>query len=112
MVSLVKLFKDKMDSWQITGVQLAKATGRSQSNISQIRSGAVSPSVADFAELIEVCDRLKPGFKNDYYASLSGQRLDLNQLVGSLSSAELSVLLVCVSQRIQSHQMQPMVMAS
>jgi len=50
---------------------LASVSGRSEANISQIRNGVVSPSIADFQKLIEICDGLRPGFADDYYASLS-----------------------------------------
>jgi hypothetical protein len=53
--------------------------------------------------LLDTCEGLHPGFKVEYHRALLGERIDLSEFVGSLSSAELSTLLVCVSQRINQY---------
>jgi transcriptional regulator with XRE-family HTH domain len=70
-MNFAELFSQKLKQWHISGKELAEASGRSEANISQIRNAVVSPSIADFQKLIEICDGLKPGFAEDYYASLS-----------------------------------------
>lgn len=100
----IKLFKAKMDYWGIKGVELAQATGRTVQNISETRNGKTTPSVTDFVGLIEACDRLKPGFSEDYYTALSGKQLNLQQLINSLDSVELGMLLMIAGQRMQDRQ--------
>ena len=70
-MNFAELFSQKLKQWHISGKELAAASGRSEANISQIRNRIVSPSIADFQKLIEICDGLRPGFADDYYASLS-----------------------------------------
>jgi len=82
---------------------LALASGRSEANISQIRNGAVSPSIADFQDLIRVCDHLKPGFSDDFYTSLSSNGLSPEKLVQQLDSSQLAALMFAIGQRIQTY---------
>jgi transcriptional regulator with XRE-family HTH domain len=96
-----QIFKVKMDSWGISGKELAAASGRSVTGISQIRTGHSSPSIADFQKLLDICDELRPGFKADYLNSLSTGKPDLKQLVYSLSSTEFGMLLHIAAQRVQ-----------
>lgn len=104
-VDPIKLFKAKMDYWGIKGTELAKASGRTVQNISETRNGKTTPSVRDFVDLIETCDHLQPGFSADFYTSLSGKQFDLQQLVNSLDSVELGMLLVLAGQRVQERQL-------
>lgn len=103
MTNYIELFRNKLNKYKISQKKLAEAANRSQNNISEILNGKVSPSIDSFGMLLDVCDRLQPGFKVEYYRDLVGEKVDLGEFVGSLSSAELSTLLVCVSQRINQY---------
>ena len=42
-----------------------------------------------------------PGFRTEYHLALLGNKIDLDELVSSLSSNELATVLMNVSQRIR-----------
>jgi transcriptional regulator with XRE-family HTH domain len=96
-----EIFDSKLRQWEISGKSLAEASGRSQTNISQIRKGVVSPSIADFQELIKICDGLRPGFAADYYAALSPDTFSPEQLVKRLDSSQLASLMHALGERIR-----------
>jgi hypothetical protein len=106
-MNFAEVFKNKMDSWGISGKELAAASGRSTTGISQIRKGVVSPSIADFQELIQICDGLKPGFAADYYAALSPDAFSPEQLIRRLDSSQLASLMYAVGHRIQDYGRDP-----
>ena len=110
MSNYVELLRDKLHRRGISQKQLAVAAGRSQNNISEILNGKVSPSLDSFEKLIDTCDQLSPGFKDDYFSSFSGNKVDLQKFVYSLSSVEFGMLLMLAGQRVQEKQ--PMVVAS
>ena len=97
----VKLFREKLADYKITQKELAEASNRSTSNISEIFSGKVSPSLDSFTLLLDTCDRLQPGFKQEYFRALQGDKIDLDNFVSSLSSNELAILMMSVGQRIR-----------
>jgi len=96
-----EVFDSKLRQWEISGKSLAEASGRSQTNISQIRKAVVSPSIADFQELIQICDGLKPGFADDYYAALSPNTFSPEQLVRRLDSSQLASLMHALAEKIR-----------
>jgi transcriptional regulator with XRE-family HTH domain len=98
------IFKQKLNKYNIKQRELAFASERSENSISGILNGKTSPTLETFALLIDACEKLHPGFKAEYHRDLMGEKLDLNQLVSSLSSAELSTLLICAGQRINHFQ--------
>lgn len=100
-MNFAEVFKNKMDSWGISGKELAAASGRSTTGISQIRKGVVSPSIADFQQLIQICDGLRPGFAADYYAALSPDTFSPEQLVKRLDSSQLASLMHALGERIR-----------
>ena len=102
-----EIFDSKLRQWEISGKSLAEASGRSQTNISQIRKGVVSPSIADFQGLIQICDGLKPGFAADYYAALSPDAFSPEQLIRRLDSSQLASLMYAVGHRIQDYGRDP-----
>ena len=87
-----------MDAWKISGKELSAASGRTPANISNIRRGIVSPSLSDFE--VRICDGLRPGFAADYYSSLSGERVELSSVIGSLNSEDLRLALILISNRM------------
>jgi transcriptional regulator with XRE-family HTH domain len=102
-MDFAEIFSRKLKSWGISGKSLAAASGRSVSNISEIRNGVVAPSITDFQELVRICDRLKPGFAADYYASLSPIDFSPEQLIRRLDTSQLASLMYAVGQRIQDY---------
>jgi len=55
-------FQETMDQLGLSSKQLAESSGRSRNNISEIRKGKVNTGIQDFAELLSLCESLKPGF--------------------------------------------------
>jgi len=96
----IEIFSAKLRKHGIKGKDLAEASGRNPKTISEILNRKASPSIESFNHLIECCDRLSPGFADEYYLALAGH-VDLDNFVSSLSSNELAVLLMNVSQRIR-----------
>ena len=79
---------------------LALEAGRNASYLSEVFTGKKSPTLETFTALLEAADRLSPGFADEYYLALVGH-VDLDNFVSSLSSNELAVVLMNVSQRIR-----------
>jgi transcriptional regulator with XRE-family HTH domain len=104
MNNYIWIFKQKLSKHNIKQKLLAQKAGLSENAVSSILSGKSSPSLDSFSLLVDACDEIHPGFKIEYHRDLLGERLDLNQLVGSLNSAELSTLLICAGQRINNFQ--------
>lgn len=65
-------FRETMDGFKIKGAQLARKAGCSQNNISEIRNGKVSPPISRFWELVEMCEEIAPGFKEEFGRRISG----------------------------------------
>lgn len=95
----IETFRAKLSAYGIKGKDLAVEAGRTAQNISETLNRKSSPSIESFNELIEAADRLCPGFADEYYLALAGH-VDLNIMVRSLSSPELSVLLILAAQRV------------
>lgn len=95
----IEVFQGKLKSHNIKGKDLAAISGRNPKTISEILNRKASPSLDNFTDLIECCDRLSPGFADDFYAALLG-RVDWPSLVRSMSCADLSSLLIIVSSRM------------
>jgi transcriptional regulator with XRE-family HTH domain len=95
----IEVFAAKLKKYGIKGKDLAEVSGRNPKTISEILNRKASPSIESFNHLIECCDRLSPGFADEYYLALVGH-VDLDNFVSSLSSNELAVVLMNVSQRI------------
>jgi transcriptional regulator with XRE-family HTH domain len=100
MSKYIEIFRDRLGKAKISQKQLAEAAGRSQNNISEILNGKVSPSVDSFELLLDSCDRLQPGFKDEYVRALLGEKVDLQKFVYSLNSAELGMLLMFAGPRV------------
>jgi transcriptional regulator with XRE-family HTH domain len=96
----IEIFAAKLRSHGIKGKDLAEVSGRNPKTISEILNRKSSPSIESFNHLVECCDRLSPGFADEFYLALVG-RIDLDGFVSSLSSNELAVVLMNVSQRIR-----------
>ena len=96
----IEIFGTKLRKYGIKGKDLAEASGRNPKTISEILNRKSSPSVESFNHLIECCDRISPGFADEFYLALAG-RVDLDNFVGSLSSNDLAVLMMSVGQRIR-----------
>lgn len=92
----IEIFRAKLHSRGIKGKDLAASAGRTPQNISEVLNRKVSPSVESFRELVEAADRLSPGFADEFYLSLCG-RVDVNSIVRSLPTPDLSMLLVLVA---------------
>ena len=99
------LLKQKLSKYGIKQRELANASGRSENNLSGILNGKSSPTLESFSALLDACEELRPGFKLEYHRDLLGEKIDLNQFVFSLSSAELSTLLICAGQRINNSKL-------
>ena len=110
MNNYIWLLKQKLSKYKISQRLLAEKSGRSENNLSGILNGKSSPTLESFSALLDACEQIHPGFKAEYHRDLMGERLDLNELVASLSFAELSTLLICAAQRINNFQ--PMAIAS
>ena len=95
----IEVFAAKLKKYGIKGKDLSEVSGRNPKTISEILNRKASPSIESFNHLIECCDRLSPGFADEYYLALVGH-VDLDNFVSSLSSNELAVVLMNVSQRI------------
>jgi hypothetical protein len=97
----IEIFRNTLSKYKISQKELAVAAGRSQNNISEILNGKVSPSIDSFGMLLDTCDQLKPGFKDEYFRTVQGDKIDLQKLVNSLNSVEFGMLLMCAGQRVQ-----------
>lgn len=69
---LHEYFKETMDFYGIKGSELADKIGCSRNNISEIRTGKVSPPISRFWELVEVCEELAPGFRERFAQKVAG----------------------------------------
>ncbi len=95
----IEIFAAKLRSHGIKGKDLAEISGRNPKTISEILNRKASPSVESFNHLVECCDRLSPGFADDFYLELCG-RIDMLSLVRGMSASDLGTLLVVVSTRL------------
>lgn len=84
---------------------IANKAGINENTLVKILNGKSSPTVRTLEAVVDACESFRMGFKFEYHRQLLGERLDLNQLVFSLSSAELSTLLICAGQRINKFQL-------
>lgn len=102
-------FKETLDRFGIQGTELAEVAGRSRTNISQIRTGKVSPSLADFCDLLLAAESMKSGVLTDFSQRLSlrfgtasievREKLNLEILIDSMSSEELATFMNLLSAR-------------
>ncbi len=95
-------FKKVMDEVGLRPSILAKATGRSRSNISDIRNGKVRPNIEDFAGLLEIAEQLRPGFIEIWACELLGVR---GFLPYELSSQQMAILLKMVANALKRTQL-------
>lgn len=95
----LEIFQVKLKAHRIQAKVLAAEAGRNASYLSEVFNKKQSPTLDSFKGLIEAADRLSPGFADEYYAALMG-RVDLNTLVRSLTIADVSNLLILVSNRL------------
>jgi hypothetical protein len=98
--NFLEIFKGKLNTHRIQTKVLALEAGRNASYLSEVFTGKKSPTLETFTSLLEAADRLSPGFADEYYLALVGH-VDLDNFVSSLSSNELAVVLMNVSQRIR-----------
>ena len=83
-------FKQTMDYFGIRGSVLANRLGCSRNNISEIRNGKSFPPINRFWEIVEVCEELAPGFRQELARRIAENRtldyddLDDNQLAEQL----------------------------
>jgi hypothetical protein len=98
--NFLEIFKGKLNTHRIQTKVLALEAGRNASYLSEVFTGKKSPTLETFTALLEAADRLSPGFADEYYLALVGH-VDLDNFVSSLSSNELAVVLMNVSQRIR-----------
>ncbi len=69
---LSNFFRETMDSFGIKGGDLAKLAQCSHNNISEIRHGKSFPPISRFWELVEICEKLAPGFKEELGKKIAG----------------------------------------
>ncbi len=96
----LQIFLLKLKLHRIQHKVLALEAGRNASYLSEVFNGKQSPTLETFKGLVQAADRLCPGFADEYYLALAG-RVDMDSFVSSLSSNELAVLLMNVSQRVR-----------
>ena len=119
MVEFHKIFDECVKHFRIKGIELAEAAGRTEGNISKIRNGKVGITIEEFSKLIEHCEDLAPGFKDEFArrlgtSNLNSESLALSEIAdqiesGRLSddevaklSSELADVVVAISKRLKS----------
>jgi transcriptional regulator with XRE-family HTH domain len=108
----VEILRDKIKKSRLSQKSIADIANRSETNISQVLSGKSIPSIESFEQILDACDKIKPGFKRDYWRSIAGESVDLRELVYSLSSVEFGMLLMISGQRVQEKQGRTALIAS
>jgi DNA-binding Xre family transcriptional regulator len=104
MLNFNQAFKETMDSMGVRNKDLAEISGRSLANISEIRNGKAHPTTKDFADLIDCCEKLAPGFTKEFNRRLAGKSFEFSpeELIDCLDSAQIAALMFAVAGRIAS----------
>ncbi|WP_028949132.1 helix-turn-helix domain-containing protein [Synechocystis sp. PCC 6714] len=100
----IEILREKVRKYRLSQKLIADVANRSETNISQVLAGKSVPSVESFEQILDACDKIKPGFKCDYWRSMAGNNFDLQEFVYSLSSVEFGMLLMIAGQRVQEKQ--------
>jgi transcriptional regulator with XRE-family HTH domain len=72
-----------------------------ENTLVKVLTGKTSPTVRTLDAVLDACEEFVPGFRTEYHLALLGNKIDLDELVSSLSSNELATVLMNVSQRIR-----------
>jgi hypothetical protein len=86
---MFQLFDQTLTKFGIKNKELAIASGRSGGYISELRRGVCGIPLAQFGEMLEVCERLAPGFKKEFASRLSNS--GINSVKHSLSEIAFQI---------------------
>ncbi|MGF1487657.1 MAG: hypothetical protein ACFBSE_11260 [Prochloraceae cyanobacterium] len=96
-------FKETMDQFGLSSKELSESSGRSRNNISEIRLGKVNTGIQDFAQLLCICETLKPGFTATFAHKLIPIRslpaINWTQHIDRASSEDAVLILGAVHQK-------------
>lgn len=115
MLDFNQAFKDTMKHMGVSNKELAEVSGRSLTNISEIRNGKTNPTIKDFALLIDCCENLAPGFTKEFNRRLAGAsrgfEFSPEEFVSCLDSSQMAALMFAVASRISGNQREEKVVA-
>jgi len=109
MPNLASALKATQKKFGMTGKELSRLTGISESAISDIRRGVSDPQWSTIARLIAAIDKLHPGAWNYFFQKLAGQsplttpnNIDpetLADFVKHLPSEQVPLLLLALAEK-------------
>lgn len=93
-MDLHKIFGETLDDFKIKGKELAIKAGNSPTYISEVKLGKCGMPLERFGEILEMCEELAPGFKQDFarrisQSSISTERLALADIALMIDSGRL-----------------------
>jgi len=99
-MNFLEHFRETMDFMGVKSKDLCAAINRSPKHISQIRQGKANVGVKDFEIMIIVCDRLCPGFKQEFKKRCLEKSEDLEDIIDRLDADGVAKTLVMLSDRL------------
>ena len=115
MLDFNQAFKDTMKQMGVSNKELAEVSGRSLTNISEIRNGKTNPTIKDFALLIDYCEKLAPGFTREFNRRLAGAsrgfEFSPEELVSYLDSSQMAALMFALAGRISGSKLDERIVA-
>lgn len=97
-----------MDVMELGVAELARLSGRSKNNISEIRLGKTNTTIETFGELLELADQARPGFIGEFSRRLAGGNFFFpgspDALISELSQEQKAMLLMAIAANLDAKQ--------
>lgn len=95
-----------MDVMELGVAELARLSGRSKNNISEIRLGKTNTTIHTFGELLEVADQARSGFIREFSRRLAGGNIFFqgspDALIAELSQEQKAMLLMAIAANLDA----------
>jgi hypothetical protein len=79
-MDLHKIFGETLDDLNVRGKDLAAKAGNSSTYISEVKLGKCGIPLSRFGEILEMCEELAPGFKQDFARRISQSNIKTDKL--------------------------------
>jgi hypothetical protein len=79
-MDLHKIFGETLDDLNVRGKDLAAKAGNSSTYISEVKLGKCGIPLSRFGEILEMCEELAPGFKQDFARRISQSSIKTDKL--------------------------------
>ena len=110
MNNFVEVLRTLIHKHRIQQKVVAAKAEINENTLVKILSGKTSPTIRTLDAVLDACEELRPGFRDEYHRALLGDKIDLGDFVNSLNPTELAVVLITAGQRVA--KLQTMAIAS